>query len=78
MKNKNVIPIFGIAILTAAAANSALPDETINYTYDARGRLVTVEHNGTVNNGLKAAYTIDKSDNRKHLQVTGSPNPSPP
>lgn len=48
--------------------------ETITYTYDAKGRVVKVEHAGSVNNNLKAEYTHDKADNRKNLTVTGSPN----
>ncbi|NML08367.1 hypothetical protein [Sphingomonas sp. G-3-2-10] len=56
------------------AATSAPPNETINYTYDARGRLVKVEHSGSVNNNLQANYTYDKAENRVTVNVTGSPN----
>ncbi len=64
-----VLITFG-AMLVAGAASAA---ETITYTYDAKGRLVKVEHSGTVNNGVKAEYTHDKADNRKNLKVTGAP-----
>ncbi|NML05966.1 hypothetical protein [Sphingomonas sp. G-3-2-10] len=48
-------------------------NETINYTYDARGRLVKVEHGGTVNNNVQANYSYDKADNRVTVNVTGAP-----
>jgi hypothetical protein len=59
--------------LCAAAPLQGWAAETITYTYDAKGRLVKVEHSGTVNNGVKAEYTHDKADNRKNLKVTGAP-----
>lgn len=46
--------------------------ETITYTYDALGRVVTVWHAGTVNNGLTAAYSYDPAANRTQQTVTGS------
>jgi len=63
-----------IAALTAAAMASA--SETINYVYDARGRLVQVTHRGTVNNNVTANYTYDKASNRTNVNVQ-SPNPAP-
>jgi YD repeat-containing protein len=62
-----------IAGLTAAAA---VASETINYTYDSRGRLVQVKHSGTVNSNVTANYQYDKADNRTNVNVT-SPNPAP-
>ena len=59
----------GIAALTGTAGAS----ETINYTYDAKGRLILVEHSGTVNNGVVANYTLDHADNRRNIKVTGAP-----
>jgi YD repeat-containing protein len=61
-----------IAVLTAGAAATA--NETISYTYDARGRLVQVKHSGTVNNNVTANYQYDKADNRTNVNVA-SPNP---
>jgi hypothetical protein len=67
-----------IAVLTAlaAAASSGAPigNETINYSYDARGRLTNVTHAGSVNNNLQANYTYDKAENRVTVNVTGSPH----
>lgn len=56
----------------------ALASETIVYSYDALGRILTVTHSGSVNNGLVASYTHDKADNRTNLTVTGSANGSMP
>ncbi|MDQ0250080.1 hypothetical protein J2W22_002144 [Sphingomonas kyeonggiensis] len=64
-------------VLLVGTPSLSSASETVTYTYDARGRLVKVEHSGTVNNGVKAEYTLDKADNRKNLKVTGSPNPAP-
>jgi hypothetical protein len=66
-----------IVVLIAAAPALAIAGETVNYTYDAKGRLVKVEHSGTVNNNLVANYAHDKANNRTNLNVTGSPNPPP-
>ena len=50
--------------------------ETINYSYDARGRLVKVQRSGNVNNNIKAEYKYDKADNRNNVNVN-SPKPPP-
>ncbi|WP_293992806.1 hypothetical protein [Sphingomonas sp.] len=47
--------------------------ETQNYTYDAKGRLVKVEHSGSVNSNVVANYTFDHADNRTNLNVSGAP-----
>ena len=61
--------------LTAAAAiaQAAGASETINYSYDARGRLKQVSHSGTVNNGASTSYDYDKADNRTNKTTTGAP-----
>ena len=51
----------GIAMLAATAVWAS---ETITYSYDSRGRLKTIAHSGTVNNGKTTNYTLDKADNR--------------
>lgn len=60
--------------MSLTAASAPPMNETINYTYDARGRLVKVEHSGSVNNNLQANYAYDKAENRVTVNVTGSPN----
>jgi YD repeat-containing protein len=64
-----VVATAGVAVLSSTAGAS----ETINYTYDAKGRLILVVHSGTVNNGVIANYTLDHADNRKNIKVTGAP-----
>ena len=66
-----------VAFIGAAPA-LAIAAETINYTYDAKGRLVKVVRTGTVNNGVNTTYTYDRADNRTNKSTTGSPNPGPP
>lgn len=61
------------ALLVAAVASYAGASETVNYTYDAKGRLVRVAHSGTVNNNVISNYSFDKADNRVNVNVTGAP-----
>ena len=77
MKRKEMGAVAATALAVVAAAvltgRSANASETVNYTYDARGRLVKVERSGSVNNNVKADYTYDKADNRTNVNVV-SPN----
>ena len=57
-----------------AISTTAHATETVNYTYDARGRVVGVAHSGTVNNGVATAYTSDNADNRTQVTTTGAPH----
>jgi hypothetical protein len=66
---------FVLALLSVSAP--AFAAETIAYTYDARGRLVEVQHAGTVNNGLQSSYTLDKADNRTNKTTAVVPPPPP-
>lgn len=65
------IAFFALAgvIAISSAAKAA---ETVTYTYDARGRLITVTHAGTVNNGIITTYTVDTADNRTQVVTTGA------
>jgi coenzyme F420-reducing hydrogenase delta subunit len=60
-------------VCAATLAGAAIASETINYTYDAKGRVVKVEHAGTVNNNVVANYSYDTADNRTNVNVTGVP-----
>jgi YD repeat-containing protein len=62
-----------LAIGVAGCAAAAVASETITYSYDNRGRLVKVVHNGTVNNGINTTYTYDKADDRTNRTTTGAP-----
>lgn len=66
----SALAVVAAGTLTAMSANAS---ETINYTYDSRGRLVKVERSGTVNNNVSAEYKYDKGDNRTNVNVV-SPN----
>jgi len=72
MARKRIIELAVIGALIAAAG-IASASETITYTYDAKGRLILVQHAGTVNNNVVANYTYDTADNRKNIKVTGAP-----
>jgi uncharacterized protein involved in exopolysaccharide biosynthesis len=74
MKRSSELALVTLAI--AAIAASAMASETISYSYDARGRLVQVNHSGNVNNGVSATYSYDKANNRTNVNVV-SPNPAP-
>jgi YD repeat-containing protein len=62
-----------IAFSIATLAATAMASETINYSYDARGRLVQVKHSGTVNNNITSNYQYDNADNRTLKNTTGAP-----
>ncbi|MEP9359070.1 hypothetical protein [Sphingomonas sp. KR3-1] len=66
--------LVGLTIAAGTISSVASASETVTYTYDAKGRLVKVEHSGAVNNGVKTEYTHDKANNRKRVQVTGAPS----
>jgi YD repeat-containing protein len=54
----------GCAIALLIGSTAASASETLTYSYDARGRLKTVAHTGSVNNGKTTTYTLDKANNR--------------
>ena len=62
-----------LAAAALAVAAAAMAAETISYSYDARGRLVNVQHSGTVNNGVATNYSFDKASNRTAKVTTGVP-----
>jgi YD repeat-containing protein len=62
-----------VLIALGTVATAALASETVTYSYDAKGRLVKVEHSGSVNNNIVADYGFDKADNRTTLNVSGVP-----
>jgi hypothetical protein len=72
-RTEKILIALTIAAVTAVAAGAS---ETINYSYDSRGRLVQVKHSGTVNNNVTANYQYDRADNRTNVNVA-SPNPPP-
>jgi len=71
MKKFEILAAAGIALVAAAVAANA--SETLNYSYDARGRLVRISHSGSVNGNVVSNYSYDKADNRTLKNVTGAP-----
>jgi hypothetical protein len=63
--------LFAIALALASASEPARA-ETVQYTYDALGRMVTV----TYSSGAVVTYTYDDAGNR--LEVVQTPPPPPP
>lgn len=72
-RKRNLALLLIVASATTAMTSIVMASETVTYTYDARGRLIKVEHSGTVNNGVVANYTFDKADSRTNVKVTGAP-----
>jgi large repetitive protein len=60
----------GLLASCVSPLSSAISSEIVNYTYDARGRLVKTARSGTVNNGVNACNSYDKADNRSNVNVT--------
>jgi hypothetical protein len=65
--------VFTVLIVLGAAAYAA---ETITYKYDGRGRLTQVVRSGTVNNGMKSCYVLDKAGNRTRVTVVNGTCPT--
>lgn len=79
MKRKCASIVLALALVAAQAS----AQEVIQYTYDGRGRLVTVSRSGGPSNGVVASYGYDKADNRTNVTVSGSSSggsaaPAPP
>ena len=71
MKRVEILAATGLVLVALAAVAGA--SETQTYSYDARGRLVRVQHNGSVNANVITNYSYDKADNRTLKNVTGAP-----
>jgi len=52
----------------------AMAQETTTYTYDALGRVITVQHSGGPNDGTTASYSFDAASNRMNVTVTQASN----
>ncbi|APR53668.1 hypothetical protein CA223_19715 [Sphingomonas koreensis] len=65
------------AIIFLATTVAAEAQETITYTYDAKGRLVKIVRNSSISSNVTTQYEHDKADNRTRVNTTGSTNPPP-
>lgn len=73
MRNRGLRAGLLLAASFIAWASAAQAGETIAYSYDSLGRLIRVEHSGTVNDGVTAGYGYDPADNRTKVTVGGVP-----
>ena len=64
--------VLAAACASLAIAEPAFAAETVTYTYDARGRLVEVNHTTGLHAGVKTEYTWDENGNMKRRKTTGS------
>lgn len=63
----------GVALAALAIAAAAYGAETIIYAYDSRGRLVKIEHGGSVNSNVTTSYKYDRAANRTLKNTSGVP-----
>ena len=68
LKRKTWLRILALAS-GLLAVGPAFASETIAYKYDGRGRLKQVARSGTVNNGMRSCYVLDKAGNRVRVTV---------
>lgn len=61
------------AIFAFVCSGAVTAAETVTYSYDSLGRLVRVEHGGSVNGGARSDYRYDSADNRTNVTVSGVP-----
>jgi YD repeat-containing protein len=61
------------ALVALAVGGSATGNETINYSYDAQGRLIQAKHSGTGNSNVTVDQGFDNASNRVLLNVVGAP-----
>lgn len=71
------LPAFLFLLAGNTLAEAATPAETINYRYDARGRLVGVERSGPFIENAVTSFAYDAADNRTQrvTSVTSWPCP---
>lgn len=72
MSKKSLLMIGLLAALSGLSSAAAVAAETVTYTYDARGRLVEVNHTGGPASGTKTTYEYDDADNIKRKKITGA------
>ena len=86
MDNQAVCKAFGRAVVRfsavlaigCVATTAAQAAETVTYTYDALGRLITTQRSGGPANGVNAQTQYDPSGNRTNVTVSGAASNSPP
>lgn len=80
-KRRMIVAIPAAAMAVAGIAGVASAAETVTYSYDALGRVVTVERVGnpaSAGGAVTTSYAHDRADNRTTKTTTGSANAGPP
>ena len=77
VQRQRVAAGLALAATSLGLASGAAASETVTYTYDALGRLVTTTRSGTVNNGQSSTVSYDRAGNRTNYTVSGAPAPPP-
>jgi YD repeat-containing protein len=67
----NSVRVGGVAFLAVCVglAGSVRADETVSYSYDALGRVITVRSAGGPNDGKQHIYRYDAAGNRTQLVI---------
>lgn len=66
------------ASAAALAATAAYAQETLTYSYDAHGRLVTVQRAGGPSAGLTTQHSLDRADNINRRWIGSGTPPAAP
>ncbi len=66
--------ISSIAMIAGNARAAVPPDQSIDYRYDALGRLASITYSGGNNNGLVQSISLDLAGNRSVVTTSGSTN----
>jgi hypothetical protein len=72
MKVRGILLLF----VVGSACSAANANEQTAYSYDAQGQLIQVVKSDTVNSGVIAQYTYNKTTNRLREKLSGPPNGS--
>lgn len=71
---RNLFLLTTATLLGAGTATSSSANDTVIYTYDALGRLVSISIAGGPRGGQQISTGFDPADNRTNYQVTGAPS----
>jgi hypothetical protein len=75
VKLQSALRAGGVACVGAMLLCNFAPSfaaESISYSYDALGRLVTSSRMGGINNGVVVGFSYDAAGNRISLQISGA------
>jgi hypothetical protein len=72
-----VITLAVLSVAISASASRCFAGETVAYTYDSLGRVISEVITGGDNNGMTVTYSYDPSGNRTEYKVVGAKNVFP-